>query len=126
MAGWAHNDFLDSGLQWIIDNCDEMIICSTQPTTYTEATSTYALADVAITSGDFTGPTDDTSGRKIIVAEKSGITIDASGTGNHVCLVGTIATVDKLMYVAPCQSIILAAGGTTLFPSWEINNEDPS
>ena len=38
-------------------------------------------------SGDFTKANGDTSGRKLTVAAKSGVLIDASGTATHTALV---------------------------------------
>ena len=126
MAKWANDALMDAGLDYIRGNCNSMIVCSAQPTTYTEATSTYALADVAMTinTGDYTLADGDSNGRKITVAAKTGVTIDASGTATHVALVKTGDT--TLRYVTTCTSQALTAGGTVDFPAWKITIADPT
>ena len=126
MAKWANDNMMDAGLDYVRANCNKMIVCSAQPATYAEATSTYALADVDMTinTGDYTLANGDTSGRKITVAAKTGVTIDASGTATHVALVKTGDT--TLRYVTTCTSQALTAGGTVDFPAWDIEIADPS
>jgi hypothetical protein len=122
MAKIVHDDVLDGATSVIKTNCNLMIVCSTQPTTRTEAVTTYALADVAMASGDFTQGNGDVSGRKVTVAAKSGVTIDASGTATHIALVdGT-----RLLYVTTCTSQGLNSGGTVDFPAWDIEIADPT
>ena len=112
MAKSSHADVLD-GLGLVIkNNCNLMIACSQQPTTRTEAVTTYALADVVMASGDFTMEADG-DGRKCTVAAKSGVTVDATGTATHVAFVdGT-----RLLYVTTMTSQVLTAGNTCNFPS---------
>lgn len=126
MAKWANDSMMDAALDYVRANCDRMIACSAQPTTYAEATSTYALADVTMTvnTGDYTLANGDTNGRKITVAAKSGVTIDASGTATHVALVKTGDT--TLRYVTTCTSQALTSGGTVDFPAWDIEIADPT
>jgi hypothetical protein len=115
MAKSSHIDVLD-GLGDIVQaNCNLMTACSAEPTTRTEAVTTYALADVAMVSGDFTNATDGT-GRKLTVAAKSAVPIDVTGTATHVALVdGT-----RLLYVTTCTSQLLTSGGTVDFPAFDI------
>jgi hypothetical protein len=125
MAQFANDDIMDAALNLIKTNCDKMVACSAQPTTYAEANATYALADVAMTSTDFTGPANgDTSGRKITVASKSGVTVDTSGTATHVALLDTVN--ERLLYVTTCPSQAVASGGTVSFGAWAIEIADPS
>lgn len=126
MAKTVHNDILDAALSYISTNCDLMIACSAQPLNYTEAVTTYALADVAMTGGDFTGPADgDVSGRKITVNAKSGVTVDVEGNPLVIALVDTGTT--KLLYTTDentAQTIYV--GNTVNFPAWDIELEDPA
>lgn len=122
----AQNDLgLDAALDWFCD-CDTLVVCSTQPTTYAEATSTYALADVTVTAGDgngdFTVGDGDSSGRKLAVAQQSTITIDSSGTAQHIALCKSGDT--TLRYVTTCTSQALTAGGTVTVPTWDIEIAD--
>jgi len=102
-----------------------MIACSAQPTSRTEAVTTYALADVAMTvNTDYTKANGDVSGRKVTVAAKSTVLIDVSGTATHVALVdGT-----RLLYVTTCTTQALTANGTNTvnFPAWDIEIADPA
>lgn len=109
---------LDAALDYIKNNCTAMTACSAQPTTYEEATSTYALADVVMSDADFTHGAGDTSGRKTTVSSKNTVDIDVGGNANHVALVRTSASL--LMYVTTCTTQALVSSGTVDFPSWDI------
>lgn len=122
MAKIVHDNVLDGALDIIKNNANLMILCSQQPTTRTEAVTTYALADVAMSSTDFTHANGDTSGRKTTVGAKNSVTVDASGTGTHVALVdGT-----RLLYVTTCTSQAVTSGNTVNFPAWDIELADPT
>ena len=125
MAKLVHDDVLDGALD-IIATATRQIACSAQPTTYTEANATYALADVTMSSGDFSKANGDTSGRKITMAAKSAVLIDASGTATHVALVRVSDS--TLIEVTTCTSQALTANGsnTVNFPAWDIEIADPA
>jgi acyl-CoA thioesterase len=113
---------LDGALN-IIDNADIMTVCTTQPTTRTEAVTTYKLADVAMTPGtDFTDSNGDTSGRKVRVAAKSAVPIDTTGTALFVAL----CDATTLLAVTTCTSQALTSGGTVDIPAWDIELADPT
>jgi len=122
MAKSVHDSVLDGAFD-VLDQANLMTVCSSQPTTRTEAVTTFALADVAMTvNTDYTKANGDTSGRKVTVAAKSGVTIDSSGTATHIALVdGT-----NLLYVTTCTSQALTAAGTVDFPAWDIEIADPT
>lgn len=121
MAKSVSDAVLDAALD-AVAGANLMIACSAEPTTRTEAVTTYALADVAVSGVDFTNANGDTSGRKATVASKSGVTVDATGTANHIALVdGT-----NLLYVTTCTSQALTSGNTVDFPAWDIEIADPS
>lgn len=120
--GVSMNDLiLDAGLD-LIAASTIMTVCSAEPTTRTEAVTTYALADVTMASGDFS-KADDTTGRKLIVAAKTDILIDTSGTPTHVAL----CDATNLLVVTTCTGGDLTANAvnTVNVPSWEIHNPDP-
>lgn len=122
MAELVHADVFDAALDVIINNATRLTVCSTQPTTYTEGNATFALADVTIDSGDFTGPAagDISGGRKITVGAQSGVLIDTSGTAAHIALLDVSNS--KLLHVATCTSQALVANGsnTTNVPAYDI------
>ena len=125
MAKAIPDAILDKTLDEIA-TATRMVLCNAQPTTYTEANATFALADVTMGGGDFTKANGDTSGRKVTVAAKSGVLIDTSGTGNHIALVRVSDT--TLIYVTTCSSQAVTANGsnTVNFPAWDIELADPS
>ena len=122
MAKSVHNDVLDGAFN-ILNDGDIMTACSSEPTTRTEAVTTFKLADVAMTPGtDYTISDGDTNGRKVRMAAKSAVPIDTSGTATHVAICdGT-----RLLYVTTCTSQALTSGGTVDFPVWDVEIADPT
>lgn len=95
MTKLAHDNVLDGALDVLINNANLLTICSVAPATRTEAITTYALADVAIDSGDWTKADGDTSGRKVTLAAQNGVPVDTTGMATHYGIVdGT-----RLLYV---------------------------
>lgn len=122
MSKSVHDDVLDGALNILKNNATTQILCSAEPTTRTAAVTTYALADVAVTGTDFTIANGDTNGRKVTVAAKNAVPVDASGTGTHIALVdGT-----RLLYVTTCTSQVVTAGNTVNMPAWDIEIADPT
>lgn len=119
MARRADDTVLDAPFS-VIDNATIMTVCSQEPTTRTEAVTTYALANVAPT---FTGPANGSpSGRQLSVDQKSNVTIDASGDATHVALCDG----STLLYATVCNTQTLTAGGTVTIPAWLITFLDPA
>ena len=107
--------------------CTRQVVCSAEPTTYTEANATYALADVTMAGADFTIAAGDGAGnspRKVTMAAKSSVTVDTSGTATHVALLDV--TNSKLLEVTTCTSQALTAGNTVNFPAWDIEIAAPT
>lgn len=124
MTKSTHDDVLDGMLNIIKDNCTRMVACSAAPTTYAEANATYALADVTMADTDFAVGNGDTSGRKVAVAQKTGVEVDTTGTATHVALLDVANT--KLLYVTECTSQPLTDGNTMTFNTWDIEIADPT
>lgn len=125
MAKAAPDIVMDGALD-VIESATKMVACSAQPTTYTEANATYALADIVIDGSDFTTANGDSSGRKTTIAAQNSVLIDASGTATHVALVRTADS--TLIYVTTCTSQALTANGsnTVNFPAWKVEIADPT
>ena len=122
MAKSVHDTVLDGAFD-ILDQADLMTVCNAEPTTRTEAVTTFKLADVAMTPNtDFTKANGDTNGRKVTVAAKNAVTVDTSGTATHVALVNAT----NLLYVTTCTSQALTAANTVNFPAWDIEIADPA
>lgn len=105
----------------VMDQILDEIATSTLQTVVSDAETptdlTGALADVAMASGDYTKAEGDAGAgsRKVTMAAKSGVTVDAAGAPNHVVLSldGTI------MLITTCTGPDLTAGSTVDFPAWK-------
>lgn len=115
----VHDSVLDGAFS-VLDDANIMTACSAEPANRTEAVTTYALADVVPT---YTGPADgDTSGRKLTVDQKAGVTVDTTGTATHVAL----SDATNRLYVTTCTSQALTSGNTVTFPAWDVEILDPT
>lgn len=122
MAKSVHDNVLDGAFD-VLDQADLMTACNAEPTTRTEAITTFKLADVAVVPNtDFTKANGDTSGRKVTVAAKSAVPVDTTGTATHVALVDAT----RLLYVTTCTSQALTSGNTVNFPAWKVEIADPT
>jgi len=75
----------DSGLAWVTANGSRIDICSSEPSTYSEATTTYTLGNkTGLTVG--AAEDGDTDGRKVVVPAFSGGTVTATGTAAYWAL----------------------------------------
>lgn len=122
MAKRVENLVLDGALNVIHDTSNLMTICSTEPTTRVAAVTTLALADVAMSTADFTVGDGDVSGRKIAIAQKASVTIDTTGTGTHIALVNST----DLLFVTTMTSQAVTTGNTATIGTWDIEIADPT
>jgi hypothetical protein len=125
MAKWSLDANMDAMLNEIA-TCNEMVVCSGQPANYA-GVAAVALARVTLTAGSSGSYilADDTSGRKITIAQKADIPIDTSGSATHVALmIGQGGSV--LKYVTTCTSQYLVDTGTVTVPAWKIGVADPT
>lgn len=75
----------DNGLTILDQEASRLDICSQEPTTYAEATSTYTLGNATSISID--APADRTGGgRKVTLAAISGGSVSATGNATHYAL----------------------------------------
>jgi hypothetical protein len=124
VAKLVHDAVLDAAFNVIRDTCTSMTLCSAQPTTFAEGNATFALADVAMAPGDFTIENGAVSGRRIVVAAKAGVPVDATGTSNHVALLDT--TGSRLLFVTTHTGQALTSGNTADIGSWSDELADPT
>lgn len=107
-----------------VDQCNIMHLCSAEPANYA-GIAAVSLADVALTPDtDFTKANGDVSGRKVTIAAKSGVVVDASGTATHVVIARTTDTTLRL--VTTCTSQAVTAANTVNFPAWKHEVLDPT
>lgn len=121
MAKSVADSVLDAALDKIA-TATTLTLCSQQPTTRTEAVTTYKLADVTVDSGDFIKANGSTSGRKTTVAAQSAVPVDATGTSNHVAL----CDATELLYVTTHTGQALTSGNTVNIGAFDIEIADPS
>ena len=123
----VHDDVIDSALNYVADNGDKLVVCSQEPTDFTQANVTYALADVTLTVGDGNGSytVADASGggRELAVAENTGVNVDTTGTATHVAIVDTANS--KLLLVTTCTSQSITSGNTITVPEFKETIGDP-
>jgi hypothetical protein len=113
----------DAALQYIVTNCDGLYITSQQATTYTGASSTYALGHK--TPPSIGAPADDTSGRKVTVAAITDGTVTGSGTASHYALTYSTGTA---LLVAQALSAPqgVTSGNTFTLAAFKIAIPDPT
>jgi len=122
MAKYQNDLMLDAALAWVRDGISKQTVCSTQPTSYAEANSTYMLATVSITSTDLTIGDGDTNGRKVAIAAKNSVSISNSGTAAHLALISSSDSV--LRYVTTVTTKALTSGDQVNIPTWDIEIAD--
>lgn len=85
---YLSDNVLDAALEYIATNATHLYICSQEPTTLTEATTTYALGSKA---GPTFGPIQDRDqedgGRELPVDAITGGTVTGTGMAAHYALV---------------------------------------
>lgn len=125
LADSIYDDGLDGGLAAIASaNNVDLHICSAEPTTYTEAVTTYTLGDQQDVT--ITGPTNgDVSGRKVTVGAISAGDVTGTGTATHVALVDT-NTSALLVTEALSSSQAVTSGNTFSLNAFDIEIPDPA
>jgi len=125
MAKFANDNVMDGALA-VVAAGNIMTVCNAQPTTRTQAITTYELADVTLTPGDGNGSfvisDGDTNGRKVRILAQAAFLVDNSGTATHVA----ICDATRLLYVTTCTSQALVAGNTVSTPAWDVEISDPT
>lgn len=114
----------DNGLTVLDTEANELVVCSQEPTTYTEAHTTYALGNKA--SPTVSSPADRTGGgRKVTVSAISDGTVTATGTATHFALTDT-SNSRLLATGALSASQSVTSGNTFTLTSLDIGIPDPA
>lgn len=130
MAKFANDLIMDAALDFLINNASQLVVCAGQPASYSDATTDNgsggnALGEASLASGDFTKANGDTSGRKVTVAAKTGISVDAGGTADHVAIIDDSNS--RLLHVTTLSSSqSVSAGGTMDTQAYDEEIQDPS
>jgi hypothetical protein len=118
------NDLLlDLALQYFEDNGSRLDICSAEPATYAEATSTYTLGNK--TGLTYTGPADRSpNGRKTTVDAIAGGSVTGTGTASHWAISKTTATTALLAAKSLASSQAVTSGNTFSLDAMDIGMPD--
>ena len=118
MGKSANSNFIDGAFNYIKNSADVITytLCAAQPTTRTEAVTTNMLASTTLNKAtEITLAAGDTSGRKMTISAKAGISVTNSGSGQHVA----ICNATELLFVTTTATQAVSAGGTCDIGSWK-------
>jgi hypothetical protein len=86
MPAVFHANVFDNGLEYIKANATRLVLCSAEPTTFTEANVTYKLAEVTVTTTDYTVAAGDTAGGRKVTQGAQTVTGTDNGTATHYAI----------------------------------------
>lgn len=118
------NNVFDQGLDYLDTNASHLYICSQEPTTYAEASSTYALGVKA--TPVIAAPADRSGGgRECVVSAITDGTVSATGTATHYALVNQTGT-ELLATGALSASQAVTNGNPFTLTSFAVGIPDPA
>jgi hypothetical protein len=94
---------LDQGLNYATANGTKVFICSQEPTTYAEASATYALGSITVVTG--AAEDGDVNGRKVVVGAATGGSVTADGTASHYGLTNGVGVLIATKTVSNPQAV---------------------
>lgn len=118
---FLNDEVLDQGLDYADTNGTRIDLCTQEPTTYAEATSTYTIANK---TGLNTGATvdGDTDGRKVVVPAITDGTVTGTNTATHWAL--TDGTSILIATGSLTSSQALTSGNTFTLDAINITKRD--
>ena len=126
MAKYAHPDVLDQGINYIKTNCNKMAVIDAY--TFGNSYSTVngdILAEVSMTSTDFTLGTSGNNRTLTTAAGKSDASANATGTASHIAFVDTVNS--KVLWVTEETSgQTITIGNAVNFPSLVYTSQQPT
>ena len=124
MADFLHDDVFDSGLNQLTSLTENLYICSTLPTTFTEASSTYKLGVKATPTGGAPGDRAG-GGREVTISAITDGSVTASGTAGFYAL--TDDSLSKLLAQGDLASTqVVTNGNTFTLTSFKVGIPDPA
>lgn len=119
-----HDRVFDNGLSVLDTEANRIDVCSSEPTTYTQATSTNTLGNS--TSLSIGAPADRSGGgRKVAVAAISDGSITATGTATHYAITDT-SNSRLLATGSLTASQSVTSGNTFTLATFDIGIPDPA
>lgn len=124
MADFLANEVFDNGLSYIDTYCENLYICSTLPTTFAEASSTYKLGVKATPA--IVAPSDRTGGgREITISAITDGSVTATGTAGFYALTDDSASLLLAQGdLASTQGV--TSGNTFTLTEFKIGIPDPA
>jgi len=121
--GLLHDDIFDNGLSVLDTLVENLYICSSLPTTFTEATVTYKLGTKATPT--VSAPADRTGGgRKVTVSAITDGAVTANGTAGFYAL--TDDSLSKLLAANNLSATqVVTNGNTFTLTAFDIGIPDP-
>ncbi len=120
---YLNDEALDGGLDWIDTTATRLDICGTEPTTYTEATSTYTLGNKTGINPD--APADRTGGgRQVTIPAITDGSVTGDGTANYWALTNGTDTLVAVGDISVPQGV--TNGNSFSLTSFEIGIPDPA
>ena len=124
MGKYVHPDVLDSAVGYFETHCDKMTMCTAEPTSYTEANVSFAVAEVTLDGDDFAVSDGEVGGRKVTVSAQSNVEVFAAGTATHLALLDTVNS--RLLLVTTISSKMMAAGDYANVSSFDFEIGEPT
>jgi archaellum component FlaF (FlaF/FlaG flagellin family) len=120
---YLNDEVFDQGLDWVDANGTRIDICSAEPTTYAEATSTYTLGNK---TGLNVGATEngDSSGRKVVVPAITDGTVTGTDTATHFALTDGSSVLIAVQALPSSQAV--TSGNTFTLGAIDITIPDPA
>lgn len=119
---FVNNKIYDDGLNTVVNDTTHLYICSQEPSTYTEAVSTYALG--VKSNPTISGPSDRTGGGRVVtIAAITDGTCTEDGTATHYAVVDS--TNSRLLF-STTLSTSATVQDTLVFTLTELTIEIPS
>ena len=115
----------DNGLGVLNSECNMLTLCTQEPTTYTEARTTYKIADKI--SPTIATPSDRIGGGReaIIAAITTGGQVTSNGTATHFALIDTAN--NRLLVVGSLSSsIVLVTSDNFTLDEFTVGIPDPA
>jgi hypothetical protein len=120
---YLNDEVFDQGLDWLDAQGSRLDICSSPPTTYTEATSTYSLGNKAPIT--IAAPSDrGGGGREVIVSAITDGTVTATGTAAYYAITNGADTLIAQGDLSSSQ--VVTSGNTFTLAQFAIGIPDPA
>jgi hypothetical protein len=123
MTKFTADGYLDGFLMQFSSDASRLDVCLNAPASYAAAVGSDSLANVTLSSDDYTLADGDASGRKITVGAQNGITVTGTGTATHIALTNGA---DTLIYYTECNNVALSSDGTVDIAAFDIEIADPA